>query len=158
MIKITDLKGLFNITQNPDHEDWLDISFKEDFLIPDIDTDFSMKSVLRVEMDNEYEEVFIEGAYRNNIEYDIHFGTIIVEDKERTLNMYYSTIYSINNGYLIPAGEVHSHIYMAIKNFNRNNIKFGGFLIVDNDDVVKSVDMAIELPSNEEYIRIKTNG
>lgn len=158
MIKITDLKGLFNITQNPDHEDWLDISFKEDFLIPDKDTDFSIKSVLKIEMDNEYEEVFIEGAYRNNIEYDIHFGTIIVEDKERILHMYYSSNDVINNGSFIPAGEVHTHIYMAIKNSNKNNIKFGDFLIIDNDELIKSIDMAIELPSNEEYIRIKTNG
>lgn len=158
MIKITDLKGLFNITQNPDHEDWLDISFKEDFIIPDINTDFCKYEVLKIELENEYEEVFFEGAFRNNIDYDIHYGTTIVADRKRILNMYYSTYNVISNASYIPAGEVHSHIYMAIKNTNKNNIKFGGFLIVDNKEIVKSVDMAVDLPSNEKYIRIKTNG
>ena len=158
-MKIIDLKEMFNITQNPDHEDWLDISFKEDFIIPDINTDFKIKEVLKIELDNEYEEIFIEGAYRNNIEYDIHFGTIIVDDKERTLNMYYSSNDVVNNGSFISAGEVHTHIYMAYKLKNDKEIKrYGDYVIIANKNEINTIQEKIEFPTNKRYLKVELNG
>ena len=158
MIKISDLKGIFNITQNPDHKDWLDLSFKEDFCIPEPYTDFCITNCLKIELDNEYEEVFIEGAYQNNIDYDIHFGTIIADDKERVLNMYYSFKDSSEETFWIDAGVIHTHLYLAFKNKNINSVKYDNLLIIDDNKIIEGIETQTELPSNDKFIRIKVNG
>lgn len=159
-MKIIDLKEMFNITQNPDHEDWLDVSFKKDFCIPEPYTDFCITNCLKIELDNEYEEVFIEGAYQNNIDYDIHFGTIIVDDKERVLNMHYSfKDSSEEETFWIDAGVIHTHLYLAYKLKNDKEIKrYGDYVIIANKNEIDTIQEKIEFPTNKRYLKVELNG
>ena len=158
-MKITDLRGIFNIEPNPNHKDWLNISFKEDFIIPEKNKNYCIEKCLKIELDNEYEEIFFEGANENGVEYLLDFGTIIVDDRERELDMYYTLCDCATEPYKIPANKTHNFVYMAYKlNRDKEIKRHGDIVIISNKDKIKSIEENVEFPSNEKFLKVKIDG
>lgn len=154
MIIFGNTRNLFNITQNPIHNDWKDVSFTSDILLePKAKLEFY--SGIDITLTKPNEEVFIEGACQENNGYDVHFGTIIVSETCQELICYVENL--TNDWLTIKAGEIHTWFYCAYKAYQ-------GEVLSENDDFILiskngckiiNTEFQLEVPDNRHFIRIE---